>query len=93
MSKKIIFSLLPLAIFLTLSAAHAAEQPADPSAADPVTAQTLPVDPDASISPQREAMQQPASDIRPNNDNLVDYRYCLELKTNQEIAECRYKKK
>jgi uncharacterized protein YcfL len=27
------------------------------------------------------------------NDNHVDYRYCLELKTNREIAECRYKKK
>lgn len=89
MSKKIIFFLLPLAVFLSLSAAQGAEQPA----AEPVPAQTLPANSDASISPEREALQQPASDIRPNNDNLVDYRYCLELKTNQEIAECRYKKK
>ena len=28
-----------------------------------------------------------------NDDQHVDYRYCLELKTNREIAECRYKKK
>jgi len=30
---------------------------------------------------------------RPINAYHVDFRYCLELKTNQEIAQCRYKKK
>lgn len=35
---------------------------------------------------------QHASNIKPNNDKLFDYRYCLELKTDLEIAKCRYKK-
>ena len=88
MSKKLVFSWLPLAVFLSLSAVQAAEQ-----TAEPVTAQTLPADPDASISQEKAALPQPASNTQPVNDNHVDYRYCLELKTNQEIAECRYKKK
>ena len=33
-----------------------------------------------------------APNITPNNDNLFDYRYCLDLKTDLEIAKCRYKK-
>ena len=33
-----------------------------------------------------------ASNIKPNNDSLFDYRYCLDLKNDIEIAKCRYKK-
>jgi membrane-bound lytic murein transglycosylase B len=61
--------------------------------------------PAAAPAPAKEEMQQatpsdtaqqtvaPTSNTRPINDNHVDYRYCLDLKTNREIAECRYKKK
>lgn len=42
-------------------------------------------------SPVVETTEQ-ASNIKPNNDKLFDYRYCLDLKTGLEIAKCRYKK-
>jgi hypothetical protein len=42
-------------------------------------------------NPVSETSEHP-SDIKPNNDKLFDYRYCLDLKTDLEIAKCRYKK-
>lgn len=94
MIKYIIFSLLSLAVFITLPTARAADQ----QSAEFTPAQTMPANPEEVASPVEAPAssmetQRPAANLRPNNDNLVDYRYCLELKTNQEIAECRYKKK
>lgn len=39
-----------------------------------------------------QAATQTSRSTRPIHDNHTDYRYCLKLKTNREIAECRYKK-
>jgi hypothetical protein len=39
------------------------------------------------------AGKESAPGTQPIKDHHVDYRYCLELKTNREITECRYKKK
>lgn len=49
--------------------------------------QAMPTNP-----PDQEAVKQPATSTRPTNDNHIDFRYCLELKNNLEIAQCRYKK-
>ena len=81
MLKNIIFILMAL---IKLGASHiifAAEPPAD----EAIPAEVMPVSPADSVS-------QPANNTRPINDNHVDYRYCLELKTDIEIIKCRYKK-
>ncbi len=53
-----------------------------------VPVQTMP----ASLS-NKEVTKHSTTSSRPINDNHVDFRHCLELTTNQEIAQCRYKKK
>lgn len=80
-----------------MGTAYAAQEAAQPAAAA-VPAQTLPASTDRATSPDRpdnpdkESASRPAGNLQPNNDKLDDYRYCLELKTNLEIANCRYKK-
>jgi hypothetical protein len=82
---KNIFFALPFLIALVISnAIQAADQAPD----EAVLAETIPAMP-----PEKEAVKQAVTNTRPINDNHVDYRYCLELKTNREISECRYKKK
>lgn len=83
MLKNVIFT----ALSLTAIVASHTIQASDQAPAEPATAQTIPANPD------NEAAKQPAPTPQPNNDKLFDYRYCLELKTDREIAECRYKKK
>lgn len=83
MLKSIIFTLLALVAFASSSALLAAEQPAD----EAVTVQPLPATP-----PVTEAAKRAENNNQPVNDNHIDYRYCLDLKTDREIAECRYKK-
>jgi hypothetical protein len=92
MLKNIIFILLAL---IAPGAAHtifAAESPAEVA----IPAEVMPASP-ADNEDVKEAAQgsfsQPAINTRPVNDNHVDYRYCLELKTDREIIECRYRKK
>jgi hypothetical protein len=84
MLKNIIFALLTLAALGTSHTILAA----DPEIRDTLPAQTPPPAP-----PDNEAARQAANSTRPVNDHHVDYRYCLELKNDREIAECRYKKK
>jgi hypothetical protein len=89
MLRIIFFALLSLGALLAAPTISAAEQaPVDAVPAEAVPAPAMPASP-----PEKTAAPQPASNTRPVNDNHVDYRYCLELKTNREIAECRYKKK
>jgi hypothetical protein len=49
-------------------------------------------DTQAAPAADTQAATQPSRNTRPIHDNHTDYRYCLKLKTNREIAECRYKK-
>lgn len=63
---------------------------AEEAAAQPAVAEPQPAP--AAAMPATEATQ-PASSNQTAHDNHTDYRYCLELKTNKEIIECRYKKK
>jgi hypothetical protein len=84
MLKNIIFALLTLAALATSHTILAA----DPQVGETPPAQMLPP-----AAPDTEAAGQAANSTRPVNDNHVDYRYCLELKNDREIAECRYKKK
>jgi hypothetical protein len=64
----------------------------DPTTQEAVPAEVVPAAPEP-VSPARETPQQSSINTRPVNDNHTDYRYCLELKTNVEIIQCRYKKK
>ena len=92
---KTIFS--TLFFLLTLSTSYAAEEAAQAQA----PAIEAPANPESVTSNQ---LENPApsnnnqenipreSNIQTNNDKLLDYRYCLDLKTNQEISHCRYKK-
>ena len=86
MLKNIIFILLAL---IALGASHtifAAESPAE----EAIPAEVMPASP-----ADNEAVKESAKgtiNTRPINDNHVDYRYCLELKTDIEIIKCRYKK-
>jgi len=57
----------------------------------PVAAETAPA-PDMPAEPAQEAVTQTTISTRPSNENHNDFRYCLELKSDREIAECRYKK-
>ncbi len=63
-----------------------AQQAAAPASVKEDMQQSIPSD------TAQQAITQ-STNSRPINDNHVDYRYCLDLKTNREIAECRYKKK
>lgn len=64
--------------------------PASLAADDPAAQEAVP----AAILPAgQEAPRQTSINTRPVDDSHTDYRYCLELKTNIEIAQCRYKKK
>jgi len=83
MLKNIIFALLSLVALATSPVLLAAEQ----TSTDAVPVQPLPASP-----PVTEAVTQAEKKTPPVNDNHVDYRYCLELKTDREISECRYKK-
>lgn len=91
MLKNIVFILLAL---ITLGASHtilAGEPPAD----EAIPAEVMPAgaaDNEAVKEPAKATLSQPANNTRPINDNHVDYRYCLELKTDLEIIKCRYKK-
>ena len=81
MLKNIFLALLALIALGTSHTILAVDQPPG----ETLPAQTVPANPD------KEAVKQPATNTRPANDTHVDYRYCLELKTNREIAECAYK--
>lgn len=86
MFKNIFFACLLQLTLITITTAYAAE-PADEEL---VAAEVIPA------SPEKEAPKQTTrtvTDTRPINDNHVDYRHCLDLKTNPEIIACRYKKK
>lgn len=56
-----------------------------PVQATPADAMPLATDPNGA--------QKPAIKAQPLHDGHTDFRYCLDLKTNLEIAACRYKKK
>ena len=89
MLKNIIFALLYLATAGFSQPILAAEQtPVDAVPKETIPAQTIPA-----TAPDKEAVKQRATKAPPINDKHIDYRYCLELKTNREISECRYKKK
>lgn len=97
MLKNILFtvsSIVALAGSPALLAAELANAETPPPAAAAPT--DTPVQPDADAAaqatPPKEAAPASASNARPLHDNHVDYRYCLELKSNREIMECRYKK-
>ena len=85
MLKNIIFALLSLAALGTSPGLMAADTPPDQGEVAPV--QPLPASP-----PDKQAAMPVVNKPLPVNDNHVDYRYCLELKTDREIAACRYKK-
>ena len=91
MLKNIIFISLAL---IALGASHtifAAEPPAE----EAIPAEVMPASPavsEAVKEPAQVSVSQPTNNTRPINDNHVDYRYCLELKTDIEIIKCRYKK-
>ena len=87
MLKNIIFVLLALA---ALGASHTTFA-AEPSANETIPAEVMPASP-ADNEAGKGSVRQHAINTRPNNDNHVDYRYCLELKTDLEITRCRYKK-
>lgn len=84
MLKNIIFALASLVLLAISPAILAAEQAPEAAVKAEVLPQVVPL--------EREAAKQATKETRPVNDNHVDYRYCLDLKTNQEIAACRYKK-
>lgn len=92
MLKNIIFILLAL---VALGASHtvfAAESPVE----EAIPAEVMPANPannEVIKESAKVSVSQPANNTRPINDNHVDYRYCLELKTDREIIECRYGKK
>ena len=87
MLKNIIFILLALT---ALGASHTTFA-AEPSVGEAIPAKVMPASP-ADNEAVKGSVSQPAINTRPNNDNHVDYRYCLELKTDLEIIKCRYKK-
>jgi hypothetical protein len=80
----------PITSSLTLAAEPA---PVEAVPAEVVPAEAVPAPAMPATPPEKTTAPLPSSNTRPVNDNHVDYRYCLELKTNREIAECRYKKK
>lgn len=81
----------PLLLLLAMGTAFAAQH-SDQAATAALPAQTPSANPDKPANPDKESTSQSASTPQPNSDKLDDYRYCLELKTNREIANCRYKK-
>ena len=83
MFKNIIFASLTLVAL----ASSQVTQAVDEAPVEAVAAETVPADP-----PVRETIKLTTTNTRPVNDNHVDYRYCLELKNDRDIAECRYKK-
>jgi hypothetical protein len=85
MIKNIIFALLSV---VALGTSHPSMATGPESDVAAVPAETTP-----DTAPPAEDNTQPAHNTRPINDNHVDYRYCLELKTDREIIECRYRKK
>ena len=84
MPKHISFTVLTLAALVASPAVLATDTVITP--AEAVPAQIVPA------SPVQEAAKQTTGNPQPNNDSHVDYRYCLDLKTDRGIAECRYKK-
>jgi len=88
MLKNIIFILLAL---IALGASHIIFA-AEPSSDEAIPAEVIPASP-ADNEAAKVSVSQPSNNTRPINDTHVDYRYCLELKTNLEIMQCRYKKK
>jgi hypothetical protein len=52
--------------------------------------QPLPVQTEQPVL-EKETVHQPSSSSSSIRDAHFDYRYCLELKSNKEIAECAYK--
>jgi hypothetical protein len=94
MLKNIFFALLSLGALLAAQATSATEPaPVEGVPAEMVPAEAVPAPATPATPPEKTTAPLPSSNTRPVNDNHVDYRYCLELKTNREIAECRYKKK
>ena len=94
MLKNIYVTLLSLGILAASPLALAADDPAAEQAvpATVMPAEPMPVEPVPASAPVKEAVTQTSTNTRPINDNHTDYRYCLELKTNIEIIQCRYKK-
>jgi len=94
MFKKILFALFAL-VLLQASQVTLAEVPPP---TETVPEQSIPAHTDKPASANipagsgTETADPAASKTQPNNNRLVDFRYCLELKTNREITECRYKK-
>jgi len=84
MLKNIIFTLFSLLALATSPATLAEDQV--PAAAETAPAPSMPAE------PVQEAIKQTTISTRPSNENHNDFRYCLELKSDREIAECRYKK-
>ena len=82
MLKNIIFTLVTL-LSLACSPVVFAEDNSSAAATPPVKTES-PTPPE---HPDKEHMRTQ----QPIQDNHVDYRYCLELKSNKEIAECAYK--
>jgi hypothetical protein len=66
---------------------HAEEAPVEAVPVQALPEETMPA------KTATASAKQPANSTQPLHDNHTDYRYCLELKTNPEIAACRYKKK
>lgn len=94
MLKNILFivsSVVALASSSSLLAAEPADAATPPAATMPADSPVQPA-PVAQSLPVTEAAPASASNTRPLHDNHVDYRYCLELKSDREIIECRYKK-
>jgi hypothetical protein len=64
------------------------------SAADKPAAQAMPAAPASAMQEAPDTASQPEATHmhNPARDKQTDYRYCLDLKTDAEIAACRYKK-
>lgn len=83
MLSKINFSLLFLLALGMQTGALAANETATDK-------QHLPVQTEQPVL-QKDRVPQPSGSSNAVRDTHIDYRYCLELKSNKEIAECAYK--
>lgn len=90
MLKNTIFALLSLLAFANSPAILASDNSPAP---DLSTESSLVIPPVLAESPipEEQAVQVHSKTQRPVNDNHKDYRYCLGLGSNAEIAACAYK--
>ena len=91
MNNNISLTLMCIFALLVSSAASAeGNVPAD-EGTEPSTAEQLLPAQVLTTTPLEQIGSKPEPALKPNNDSLVDYRHCLDLTTNAEIAACVYK--